>query len=997
MPPYRRALPRTRGSTFLPFVALVALGLGLSSGCTSMLTITNPHPYETISSTTVTIELSYTQCDYTTLRVWLNDQEITSRFTKSDGTAVAVDIPVRLGPNTLSATIQANAGYTLEARTTFYCVLEPQRFAVVTAPTCLAFDTQGYLYVGTDQPEGGPAPLYRISPDGTDIEPFGPALSKVGGVSVDDAGNVIVGAGGSDAGIYRIAPSGAAEQIVSGSGVFTELHSLVAVPKVSQLTYRLAGLYFAAVSLVEGGDALLAIDPLTRRMWSFTDQLPSPIKAIALNPDAQLLVLAGGKIYLVDGSGNATMYLELQCSLISSFAINHDGLYFATNPCRQQMVLITSTADFVPVAYEVSDIQTLAIGPDGKMYVADKGADAILRIPFDFNVLKTGTCELTPQDPVEANTMGTWTLRYTVGPAGMNVAGGLLIGFRHPLDWGSYQSFYPSKPNYMTSRCSRSTTFATARPAWLIADRFIQVTLAGSSLEQGDWIEVTLGDTRYGSPGQEAPSIAVEDTEWFVFDDIYGKGIYDSIHSIAPERVPRMTILHSDPVRLSLALKSYADVSEPFTVIIKALDAYGNIAQNYTGVVDIYDHETLTHLATAVFQAEDRGVKEISYISYDSPGIIRLLVRDQARNWEVVSNPVEISADASRRTYWGDIHGHSFFSDALPSPNEYYYHARVLNQMDFGALTDHLGGRYEIRALTAIALNEKTYEDVKAAAAYYNEPGSFVTFVGLENSASFGHRNVYYLIDNPSFFEYSTSPTTFFQAVRSSAPQGNVMVIGHQHNGIPGQSGIDWSTIATDLERLVEICSNKGVREYKGNRYFECDTAAMQQGDLQVVTQDALAMGYRLGFVAGSDNHTGWPGGEGAPGKNLCPIFGLTGVRAEALTREAIWQALYNRRTVATTGAKILLDFYINGEPIGSELDSTQERNLEIEVHATAPIQSLDIIKNNEVLYSLEHPGLDVVGLTLSDGPSSTVDYYYVRVIQEDGHIAWCSPIWIGP
>jgi hypothetical protein len=994
--PHRKALFRL--PTPLPPVCLLAtIALAVFSGCISSLTIVAPRPSETVSSTTVTIQLSFTQCDSTTLTVWLNGEDITAHFTISETSAQATGVPVLLGPNLLSATIQATPGSTLQAVNTFYCVLEPERFVTIASPKALAFDQQGYLYVACSRQEGR-LPLYRISPDGTQIEPFGQELTLLGGVSVDQDGNVIVGAGGTDAGIYRVAPNGSTEQIVSGSGIFTEVHSLVAVPKVSQLTARIGGLYFAAASMVGGGEALLAIDPTKRLMSVFTNALPPPLRTIALNPDAKLLVLAGNKIYLVDESANATVYLDPQSWSISSFGINNDGLYFATDPSRQQLALITSRATPVPVAYGVSNIQSLAISPNGNMYVADMGADAILRVPFDFNTLKTGTCKLTnPSDPIVANSKGTWRLRYTVGPAGMNVTGGLMIGFRHPIDWGSFQPFFPTKPNYMTSRCSRLGTFVQARPTWLISDVFIKVTLSGSRLEQGDWIEVTLGDTSYGSSGQEAPSIAIEETEWFVFDDIYGKGIYDSIHSIAPERVPRMTVAAEAPYRLSLALKSYADVGQPLSLVIKALDAYGNLAETYTGVVDIYDYDSMVELASAVFGPEDRGVKAVSEISYDSAGVKRLLVRDEARGWEVLSNPVEVSNDPSNRMYWGDLHGHSLLSDALPSPDVYYYRAKVLNQMDFGALSDHLGGRYEVRSLTASVLNENSYAELKTAAAQYNQPGSFVTFVALENSASFGHRNVYYSIDNPSFFEYSANPTTFFQAVRSSAPQGTVMVIGHQHNGIPGESGIIWSTLDPGLDRLVEICSNKGVREYKGNPYFACDTAAMEHGDQQVVTQDALAMGYRLGFVGTSDNHTGWPGGEGAPGKNLCPIFGLTGVRAEALTREVLWQALYNRRTVATTGAKVLLDFHINGQPIGSELAPTPERTLEIEVHATAPIQSLDVVKNNEVIYSLTDPVLDVVDLSLADGQSNAVDYYYVRVIQQDGHIAWSSPIWVGP
>ena len=98
----------------------------------------------------------------------------------------------------------------------------------------------------------------------------------------------------------------------------------------------------------------------------------------------------------------------------------------------------------------------------------------------------------------------------------------------------------------------------------------------------------------------------------------------------------------------------------------------------------------------------------------------------------------------------------------------------------------------------------------------------------------------------------------------------------------------------------------------------------------------------------------------------------------------------------ATTGARILLDFRLNGAPMGSELAASSQRLLEVEVHATATIQSVDVVKNNEILGSFNEPVLDAA-FSLPDGPSLETDFYYVRVIQADGHLAWSSPIWVGP
>ncbi len=167
-------------------------------------------------------------------------------------------------------------------------------------------------------------------------------------------------------------------------------------------------------------------------------------------------------------------------------------------------------------------------------------------------------------------------------------------------------------------------------------------------------------------------------------------------------------------------------------------------------------------------------------------------------------------------------------------------------------------------------------------------------------------------------------------------------------------------------------------------------------GDLQIgnMVQDALARGYILGFVAGSDNHNGNPG-EGCKGRFDCSLFGKTGMWLDELTRESVWEALWNRRTWATTGARILVDVTINDMPMGSILPEDSSRTIRVEVHGVEELRTVEIVKNNLSVFILNNPGLDVEW-SVSDGPSQPLDVYYVRVIQMDGEMAWSSPIWIG-
>ena len=162
--------------------------------------------------------------------------------------------------------------------------------------------------------------------------------------------------------------------------------------------------------------------------------------------------------------------------------------------------------------------------------------------------------------------------------------------------------------------------------------------------------------------------------------------------------------------------------------------------------------------------------------------------------------------------------------------------------------------------------------------------------------------------------------------------------------------------------------------------------------------QSALAMGRRFGFVGGSDTHRGNPGGPSHP---LHPYFirwkpttGITAAAAPSLTREALWGALWNRRTYATTGPRILLDFAVNSHPMGSELPPQDEAKVEAFVAAAAELDTVELIKDNEVCHAVDCKGTRIARLDFTDPRPGK--YYYLRVRQRDGHHAYASPVWTG-
>ncbi|HLF24043.1 MAG TPA: DUF3604 domain-containing protein, partial [Burkholderiales bacterium] len=157
------------------------------------------------------------------------------------------------------------------------------------------------------------------------------------------------------------------------------------------------------------------------------------------------------------------------------------------------------------------------------------------------------------------------------------------------------------------------------------------------------------------------------------------------------------------------------------------------------------------------------------------------------------------------------------------------------------------------------------------------------------------------------------------------------LVIPHIGGGPP-----DWSHAADSrVERLFEVASVHGVFEESWQKH--------------------LAGGLRQGAIAAGDTHTTMMG-ISYPGLIYVSPNGLAGVQALGKDRASIWDALYARRTFATTGSqRMLVDFRVNGEPMGGEISSVQapEARVQARVSGTAPLLRVDLIRNNEVVHSI--------------------------------------------
>ena len=363
---------------------------------------------------------------------------------------------------------------------------------------------------------------------------------------------------------------------------------------------------------------------------------------------------------------------------------------------------------------------------------------------------------------------------------------------------------------------------------------------------------------------------------------------------------------------------------------------------------------------------------------------------DVINDWERIDpdNPDSWSQNADHNVYFGDIHIHTNQSicgwPRNGSQEENYRIAQYEAGLDFACLTDH---EYQ---------SKSQWERSISLANSKNKPGEFVTLIGNEwTSLDYGHRNIYFRDDSaPQINRYNSrtdSPPRLYQYLKEL--EKDVLVV--PHHPAYAHHLMNWHYHDPELSPLVEVSSNWGSSEHYG---------AMRQVPDSTVpgfyVQDALARGYHLGFVGSSDGHNVMPG-------QSC----IAGVYAPELTRGAIFDALKARRTYATSGEKIKLNFAINDFFMGSiitvnqyTMDALFPLKLMVAVEGTAPIDRIEVIGNGVVIHTYEHaytgakPNRAAFSAEIENpgvNQSQTSRYYYVRAIQTDDHLAWSSPIWI--
>jgi hypothetical protein len=347
--------------------------------------------------------------------------------------------------------------------------------------------------------------------------------------------------------------------------------------------------------------------------------------------------------------------------------------------------------------------------------------------------------------------------------------------------------------------------------------------------------------------------------------------------------------------------------------------------------------------------------------------------------------------------YWGDLHSHCSISYGEGTVRQALLRAR--DQLDFCSLTGHAFwpdmptdrdryGQiidYHREGFARLARNWDQLIDESRANTV---EGEFLVIPSYEwHSLQFGDHNVYAAGPALPLRDAPDLP-----GLREVARAGNAIVVPHHIGYAAGYRGIDWQHFDSQLSPIVEIHSLHGCSESEQAPYpMLHDMGPRDSGSTAVAGWQA---GHRFGVIASTDHHGGYPGSHGD---------GRAGVFATALTREALWEAITNRRVFAVTGDKISAKLLVDDAWPGSEIRSPGRRNLRIDVRGPAAIDRVEVLKNDRILKRL-FPGVVPVNaetrfqlrITWGWGRKDEPVPWQVKLTVSEGEISDVEPCFSG-
>ncbi len=459
---------------------------------------------------------------------------------------------------------------------------------------------------------------------------------------------------------------------------------------------------------------------------------------------------------------------------------------------------------------------------------------------------------------------------------------------------------------------------------------------------------------------------------------------------------------------LKIIAPSIISRNKRFDIIVRFEDIYGNLTSNAPEgtLIDLSYQHLRENLSWKLFVPET-GFIALPNLYFNEPGIYKIQLKNLKTKEQFFSPPIKCLPEGALSLFWGALHGESEKVDSAENVEAFLRHMRDDRALQFFA-TSCFDSEEET--------SNEVWKTISTQVAEFNEDDRFVAMLGFQwlgEPKEEGLRHFVYAKDmKPIMRRKDTKNNSLKKIFKTNNPKEMISIPSFS---MGKTTNYDFNDFNAEFERVAEIYNAWGSSECtakEGNlRPIEGGKKGIQES-AEGSLQKALNNGCRFGFFAGGlDDRGPYQGLFDADQTQYTP--GLTAILAKEHTRSSLLEALQAKSCYATTGERMIMGLHIAGFTMGSELDTKSRPGLEYNRHITGycigtrPLHEAVLIRSGKVLRNLEINKDGIVEFEIDDmdllsdiameGKENQPPfvYYYLRAQQDDGHIAWSSPIWV--
>ncbi len=622
--------------------------------------------------------------------------------------------------------------------------------------------------------------------------------------------------------------------------------------------------------------------------------------------------------------------------------------------------------------------------------------------------MRRSICYCEPNTAL-ASEINNWKFIYTTSvslPKGTKLKFDLLTRGRD-IDWEVPSANLKKTGNLIYGRLDNGKVLQAKEIA--VPDRFTPQFefVLPNQVEAGENVMIVMGSPKVKDPaankkGNRAQCIAQRRRNFLLYIDTSGKGKYDE-----PETFT-LDIRGNKLSAIRVLTPSFVVRNKRFDVIVRFEDEFGNLTNHAPDdtLVEL-SYENLRENLTWKLFVPETGFIALPNLYFNEVGVYTIQLRNNKNNKIFRSCPIKCFPENQRNLFWGFLHGESEKYDSTENIETCLRHFRDEKAINFFGVSP-----FESQEETS----NDTWKLIAQNVMEFDEAERFTTFLGNQwegTPAVEGMRTLVFSKDQKQMVrkkdvKYSSLKKLYkcFSPKEIIAIPCFTMAKKHSYN---------FKDYDPDYERVVEIYNAWGSSECtkkEGNtRPIQTTGKTGVQEDPEGSIQKALLRNCRFGFVAGGlDDRGGY--GDLYDSDQVQYTPGLTAILAPEHTKASLAEALYNRSCYATTGERIIVGLFLAGLPMGSETSTAQKHGLGINRHlsgyvaGTTKLQKVEIVRNGKSIKTYQPEGyildftyddmtpLEKVAINAKDKKPPFV-YYYLRITQADGHMAWSSPIWV--